>query len=343
MSPSPCSVSRHTAGRPTTGRRSRGRARVLVAGAVVALAGLLAGCGLRLETPPPAPPTPGVSELARQRTIADAIKLEVLAAAPGGDPADPVTVIRSTVVAQAGEHLAQLGVNPAGLATPRPTSDPSPVPTAAKPAATTPDVVAQLVQAATTARTDAAAVPDGPLARLLASVSVARLLLARSLAAASGAPAPELPAVTVPGSVPAGAAPSALSALVLGEDEAGYGFEVIAAKLSDAARSSALDRATVHRARADQWASLAQIARTRLDPRRAAYALPAGLDDPAAATALAQSLELSLAASYASLVTDAEPGSRPVLVDALTEASAQAGAWGAPPAAFPGLPERTTG
>lgn len=327
-------------------RHTRRRARLLAVGAVVALAGLLAGCGLRLETPPPAALTPGINEAARQRASADALGLEILAAAPGSDPADPTTAIRSTIVAQSGEHFDQLGgADRSGLAT-TPTSDPSPlVTTAADPALATPDaVVAQLVRAATNARTDATTVPDGPLARLLASVSAARLLLARQLAAAGGSPpAPELPDVAVPESVPAGLAPSALSALVAGEDEAGFGFEVIAAKLSDAARTRALDRAAVHRARAQAWARLAEIAGTGLDPRRTAYALPAGLDEPAVATTLAQSLEQSLAASFASLVADAEPESRAVFVDALADAAAQAVAWGAPVAAFPGLPERATG
>ena len=329
-------------------RPPRRRERLLAVGAVVALTSLLAGCGLRLETPPPAPPTPDANETARERAGADALGLEVLAAAPGGNPADPATSIRATVVALSGEHRDQLGSGDRSHpATPAPTTGPSGVPTTAataKPAGTTPDVVARLVQTASNARTDAATVPAGPLARLLGSVSAARLLLARELAAAVGeSPAPELAAVTVPESVPAGLAPSALSALVADEDEAGYGFEVIAAKLSDGARSRALDRAAVHRIRAEQWARLAKVAQTRLDPRRAAYALPAGLDDPAVATALAQSLEQSLATSYASLVAGAEPKSRLTLLDALTEATAAAVAWGAPVPAFPGLPERATG
>ena len=314
----------------------RRRPRLLVA--LVATVALLAGCGLRLETPPPPSPTPDASEVARQRASADSLVLEALAA-PGG-PAGPVADVRSMIAQQAAEHVAQLG--PA-----RPSNTPS-VTARATPSATaratpapsgTPDaVVAQLVATATNARKDAAAVPDGSLARLLGSVSTARLLLARQLAATAGLPVPALPDVTMPTSVPDGLAPSALSALVADEDEAGYADEVIAAKLSDPARSSAMDRAAVHRDRAEQWAKLAQIGQTGLDPRRTAYALGA-LDDPAVATALAASLEGALATTYAALTADATPDSRPVLLDALTDAAAAATAWGAAVPAFPGMPD----
>ena len=340
---------RTTAGRgaayPTSPRRPGGRNRLL-AGAIVALVGLLAGCGLRLETPPPDSLTPDVNEVARQRASADAVGIEVLAGASGGDPADATTAIRSTVTAAAGEHLDHLGgIYRSGLATPTPSEGSSPAVTGTgDPAAASTDaVLAQLALTAANARADALVVPDGALARLLASVSAARFLLARQLAVAAGLPAPDVPAVTAGATPPAGVAPSAISALVAGEDEAGYGFEVIAAKLADAARASALARAAVHRARAEHWATLAEISRTDLDPRRTAYALPAGLDDPAVATALAQTMEQSLAASYASLVADAEPASRAGLIDAIAEATAQAAAWGAPIPPFPGLPERLPG
>lgn len=329
-------------------RRVLSRLRTFAAG--LALVGLVTGCGLRLETPPVQAPIPGANEIARQRASADSLGLAVLAApADPADPADPVTALRAQVVTQAEAHLDQLGpaastgTGADGPAAPTPTATTSP--TEAAPPATAPvdAVVAQLVLAGSSARADAASVPDGELARLLASVSTARLLMARELAGAAGVEVPALPEVTAPTAVPAGPTPSALSALVAGEDEAGYGDEVIAAQLSGAARTTALDRATMHRDRGEQWARLAEIATPGLDPRRAAYALPTGLADPAVATALAQTLELSLATSYASLLADADPDSRASLADAVTEATAAAIAWGAPVPTFPGLPERAAG
>jgi len=319
---------------------------VAAVAALVAAAGLLTGCGLRLETPTPGSSTPDVNESARQRASADALAIEVLAATPDADPAGPGAAIRATVIAQAQVHLDQLG----GVYGGRPgAAIPTVGPTAAvtstgAPSTPTPAAVLTLLtQAAADSRADALVVPDGALARLLASVSTARLLLARLLATAAGLPGPDLPGLTAPAALPLGVTPSVVSTLVAAEDEAGYGFEVIAAKLSGGQRSSALARARVHRDRAQDWATLASIARTGFDPRRTAYALPGGLADPAVATTLARTLEQSLADDYASLVADADPGSRSPLIDALADASSQAATWGAPAPAFPGLPERVVG
>src|SRR5659263_452359 len=116
----------------------------------------------------------------------------------------------------------------------------------------------------------------------------------------------------------------------------------LAAKLDDPSRSAARTTAVTHRARAESWAQAWGLDGTTSDPRRATYALPAGLDDPATALALAlaQSLEVGLTATYASVVADTAPGSRPEVIAALLTADADAAAWGAPATAFPGLPER---
>ena len=97
--------------------------------------------------------------------------------------------------------------------------------------------------------------------------------------------------------------------LALVHDEAGYGFEVIAAKLS--ARAARGGR--VHRRRAPRRA--ARTGRpppgstgSAQDPRRASYTLPAGLDDPAVATALGRTLETAVADAYANAVAQAGPG-----------------------------------
>ncbi|WNB84908.1 hypothetical protein [Cellulomonas sp. ATA003] len=184
---------------------------------------LVAGCGVRLETPPPAAPSPDAQESARQRASADAVALEVLAGpadAPPDPAADPLGAARAAVAADARVHLDALG----GLYHPDPATTPpadgddtrtttgtstrtdtgtaadatgaSPTPgTAAapvpEPAPAAPEVLASaLTEAAATARADADAVADGPLARLLASIAVNRLLAADRLADASGLAAP---------------------------------------------------------------------------------------------------------------------------------------------------------
>ncbi|HEY8720284.1 ferritin-like domain-containing protein [Pengzhenrongella sp.] len=328
-------------------RPARRRPHLAAVAVVLALVGLLTGCGLRMETPPPSPRTVDANEVARERAVTDSVDLEAAAATPGADPGKPVNKIRATIVAAAHAHVDQLGGpyvagTPSPTGSPTPSTGPSAAPTSTASAAPASGVVvvARLVLGATHAREDAETVPDGGLARLLASVSAARLLQARQLAAADKLVPPSLSHATMPDALPAGVEPSALSALVAGEDEAGYGYEVIAAKLSGPERTSALDRAGEHRTRAEAWARLGTIAETHRDPRRAAYALPKGLDDPAAAKALAKSMAQALAVSYAALVADAEPGSRAELISSLVAMSAEAIDWGAPVPVFPGLPER---
>ncbi|GAA2728361.1 DUF4439 domain-containing protein [Cellulomonas aerilata] len=329
--------------------------RTALAVALVLVLSLLAGCGVRLETPPPAPLVPDVNEVARQRASADSVALEVLAGAPvaPADPAvDPVGAARADVAAAASAHLDLLGglydAGPGATAgTPGPDGDRPDSPAATRgptPAAATPDaLVTALTDAASAARADTATVTDGPLARLLGSIAVSRSLAAARLAAAAGLGAPSPPTVDLPGERPDGLTDADLSAIVAAEDSAGYGYEVVAAKHADEVRRRAGERAVAHRSRAQTWAELGEVDGTGLDPRRVAYAVPGGLEDPAAAAALAQSLETALAAHYTSLVADVAADARPAMVDAAAEATQQAVAWGASLPALPGMPDQSAG
>ncbi len=186
---------------------------------------------------------------------------------------------------------------------------------------------------------------------MIASVATSRGELAVRLAAATGAEVPSLvpepsptPAATgeqspQPGGVD-GLTTEDLATLALVHDEAGYGLEVIAAKLSGDQRATARAAAAAHRGRSEEWAAAAGIDGGAQDPRRASYTLPAGLEDPAVATALARTLETAVADAYADAVAAADPGSRATLIDGLRRATDDAGTWGATPVAFPGLPER---
>ena len=131
-----------------------------------------------------------------------------------------------------------------------------------------------------------------------------------------------------------------VAVLALVHDEAGYGFEVVAAKLSADQRATAEASAASHRARSEDWAAAAGIDGTAQDPRRASYTLPAGLDDPAVATALGRTLETAVADAYANAVAGATAGDRLALVDGLRAATGAAATWGATPVPFPGLPEQ---
>ena len=351
--------------RPTPRTRGDARRRIPVlrlAVAVLAVTTALAGCGIRLETPAPTAPAPDATEIIRSRTVDDARELAAGARAASTAANAAVQAVLARVADYSDQHAVELGgAYDSGLATPTPGASTTPTadPTAAPDAG---HVLALLATADRTAATDAAHVPGGALARLLASIAASRARLVAQLAVALGvaAPAAGSPAVTSPtdGATAAATPTPAVSSssqdaarpadvptadrtgIVAAEDQAGYGFEVLAAKLDDPSRSAARVTAAAHRARAASWAQAWALDGTTSDPRRATYALPAGLDDPATALALAQRVEVGLTTTYASVVANTARGSRPEIIAALLAADADAAAWGAPATAFPGLPER---
>ncbi|WP_066582044.1 DUF4439 domain-containing protein [Cellulomonas timonensis] len=333
-------ATRHTPPPRPAASRLTGTRRLVVA--VLAVAMLLTGCDLRLETPAPQAPQPDAAELARSRTVDDSAMLaehaRLAALGPAADD-DAIAQVLGSVAAFSDLHGEQLGgVYVSGLDADGTLPETA---SSAPPIVLPGEVLALLGVTALTARSDADSAASGALARLLASVSAARADLAVRLAAALGVDAPTGVAPTFdPAPTPGAVDLPVLSALVLAEDEAGYAFEVIAAKLADAQRADAQGRAAQHRARAQVWADASGLVSSGSDPRRTAYALPAGLDDPAVAVELARAIEASLAAGYANLVAEAAAGTRASAVDALRQATADAAAWGAEPAAFPGLPEQ---
>jgi len=342
---------------------------------------VLAGCQLRLETPPPSEPVPDAAEQVRARAVDQAVTLEEQAGSAREGAAAAVAVVLDDVAAFSAAHAEALGgVYSSGLPEPTPSQSPTTPPPAA------PDeVLAALRQSAASALADADQAPDGAMARLLAEVGTARDDLAARLAAALGEPLDELAeptpsaAPTTPPASEAGDPPTASAApttsaaptasptgegaptagvglppgmtdaaavaLVLAHDQAAYADEVIAAKSVDAARAAAQTAAAAHRAAAARWAGRAGVAGTPADPRRASYALPEGLDDPAVRTALAAGLEQAVAEAASAALPGVVAGARGELVDLLVAATAAARGLGAAPSPFPGssdaAPERT--
>jgi len=343
------------AGTPATAATSRAVA-ALVTTLVAVLA--LAGCDLRLESAPPTAPTPGHAEVVRERTVADALALAAAARSAQATADAASAAVLGDVVTFSAAHARQLGgVYDPGLATPTPATTATPV------VATPTDVLRALRADAGVALADAAAATDGATARLLAAVGVSRTELATRLATtlheptapptagatpapnaspvasaaptAATSPAPSAAASPAPSGSTA-AATAVLAPLVLAHDQAGFGLEVIAAKLSGAARQEAVAAAAAHRHAAESWARRAGIAGTPADPRRAVYALPTF--DAAGAPALAATLEAGVAQAASAALVDASLDTRGSLVDELLAAQAAAAAWGAAPTAFPGIP-----
>jgi len=341
--------------RPRAARTSRrAHAVVPVLAAVLATSVLAAGCGVRLETPPPAEPSPDAVETARAGAVDDALAVAGLVADVTPLVTDPAALeVLEQASTFATQHADALGgVYDSGLGDLLDPDDGAPEGAhgapdepapeeAATDGVTTDDVVTALVDAAQRAGASADVVPDAGLARLLASVAASEHLSAQRLATVTGSTVPDVavPPAPVVEDAPAGVGAADLATLVESEDAAGYGYEVRAAQTDGDVRTAAVARAAEHRARAQAWAVVAGTDGTAQDPRRVAYALP---DDQDAA-ALARQVESDLAQTYASLVATAAASSRSAAVALLAETWASAVAWGAEPVAFPGLPERAAG
>lgn len=339
--------------------RRRAAAAVLLTCAVA-----LGGCAdLRLETPPPATPTPDAVEVVRERTARDATLVAALATEAALSAPEAVATVLGRVAEVSLAHAEAFGgVYEPFPGTPEPGHSPddgdgaadgaTATPTPTPPPADAATVLDALATAATTARADADAAPDGDAGRLLASVWVSRTLLGETLAAAVAAaagtpeavPTPTATPVTVPADPPLGVDVADLATLVRSEDAAGMAWEVVAARSADAARADAAARATLHRDRAEDWASAAGLARTDADPRRAAYDLPEALVvDGATAEAMGAAtvgVEAALGVTYTSLVARADAGARGPLLDAMLDQVRRGLVAGTPAPAFPGLPER---
>lgn len=319
---------------------------------------LVAACGLRTETPPPVEPTPDAIEQVRARTVADSLTLAADARALGATAAEPLAGVLADLASFSDQHAQQAGgTYDSGL--PEPSASPST--TTAPPVLDVATLLAELATATTTSLTDADTVDDGDLARLVASIATSRSELTTRLAAAAALPVPPVDPPAVDASAPSADETSTasaqaplpeptpstvprpdLDALALAHDQAGFGFEVIAAKLSGDQRAAARAAASANRADAERWARESGSDGTTQDPRRASYTLPVGLDDPAVAVALARTLQTAVADAYANAVAAAPAGDRLALVDGLRAATGAAANWGATPVPFPGLPEQVT-
>lgn len=192
-------------------RRAERRRRGAVVVGLLVVAGLTAGCGVRLEAPPAAEPVPDALEVVRRTAVSDALLVAdraelALESVPAGQEQTITELTR--VAADSRAQATELGgVYDSGLAGDDPTVSPggSPSPEIAE----VPDVVQTLVDAAARSRTAAGSTTDGPLARLLASVGAAQTVSAGRLADLADVAGPEPVDVQVPEPTGAGRAAEA--------------------------------------------------------------------------------------------------------------------------------------
>ena len=260
---------------PLCRRPPRRRAAVTLTGALAALS--LAGCGLRLETPPPVAPSPDAAEELRQDAAAEAAAIAGTVSEVTAEGATAELLTR--IGAEADAHLEALGgvwvAWPDG--TPEGAVAPEPAPTAAVPDPDAADVLELLTTGAADAREGAVVAPTDELAAVLAAVSLSRAHGAAEVAAATGTTAPE----------PTAAPLSREALLVRGVDgptlrvldQARFAYETVAARSEGAAREAAA-------ARAAHLQSLVDLAveEGAPDERLGVYDLP-GADEEAGLTA----------------------------------------------------------
>ncbi|PTU56602.1 hypothetical protein DBB34_08365 [Sphaerisporangium cinnabarinum] len=348
---------------------------------VLATGVLAAGCGVRLDTPPPTEPSPDTVEVLRSGAVDDALAVAALVADVTPRVTDPAALaVLGEAAAFAEQHVDALGgVYDSGLEHPAEpesgaasgttetgtpgagTTTPGTDGTASDPgtAGTGTDAAgtdAAGAPAPGTATTDdvvtalvGAAERTGAAADASPDARLARLLA--SVAASEHVSAQRLAAAT-------GSTAAAGLAEPPPVDEAPGG--VGAADLATLVESE--DAAgygyEVRAAQSEGDVRTAAVARAAQHRARAqGWALAAGTDgtpqdprrvayalpDDTDAAALARQVESGLARTYASLVAAAAPTSRAEAVALLADAWAAAVAWGEAPVAFPGLPEQTAG
>lgn len=216
------------------GREPVGVPRRAVLTGVVASLGLLAGCGVRLDLPQPPPPVPTREKVADEDLLVGFVRdVRVLVAQAQALPAaeaahagvrDAVRVLREQDVVLTG-RLTNAGV-PTAVINTAPVSGPTASTTAAPDAATGPGRLGAVLAELPTGRWESLAGSHTDTRLILLSATSARLAAAVRLGAAVA---------------PRGQSPQAVHAALL-ERTAPlvYGFEVVAAQSTGAARTAAL-------------------------------------------------------------------------------------------------------
>jgi hypothetical protein len=136
---------------------------------------------------------------------------------------------------------------------------------------------------------------------------------------------------------------TALQTTLAAEQAAVYGYGVVGAHVTGAARAEALRAMTWHQTQQPLLSALLAAAAAKPVAADPAYVLPFRVTDAVTAVRLAERLEDAVAAAYADLVAQSSGADRLSAAQALMACAVQAVSWSGLSQAFPGLPERATG
>lgn len=135
---------------------------------------------------------------------------------------------------------------------------------------------------------------------------------------------------------------AATRAALAAEYAAAYGFGVVGAHSTGAARVRAARGLAWHRAQQDPLRAALTRAGAAAPAPQPAYQLPFPVTGAVAAARLAATLEDGVAAAYADLVAASEGGDRQTAALALGACAVRAAQWRGSSEPFPGLAERAT-
>jgi hypothetical protein len=133
---------------------------------------------------------------------------------------------------------------------------------------------------------------------------------------------------------------AALQSALIAEQAASYGYGVVGARLPQRSAEQALATAdwVAHMRARDQLSALITARGATPVPAAVAYQLPEPVHTPAAAEALAATLEDRVAQAYLGLVALPDSGLRSLGAQQVRAAALRAEAWRGSTEAFPGLP-----
>lgn len=134
----------------------------------------------------------------------------------------------------------------------------------------------------------------------------------------------------------------ALQQALATEHAAAYGYGVIAAQTSGAAKRAALNAFDVHRSRRDRLRALVVAAGGTPVEAALAYRLPFPVTTPQAAVRLAADTERELALALGALVEAGGLEERQFAAAALQDAAVRESYWRGKPPTLPGLPAPVT-